>query len=297
MDRSETENLGAYTVTLAADQAGEDIAQGQWIHLIPAGEFTARDGRGPFSAGDAGKIVAASIQYAGTRQIPVDYEHQTDNAPKNGQPAPAAGWIKTLQARADGVWGLVEWTAKAVEHLKAKEYRYLSPVFNYREDGEVTRVLRAALTNNPALTELTALARAQDRPAAGPSLDDIRAVLGMSETDDNDTVLARVNELAKDRHGREEERIMLAVSKAVSGGHMPDTMHDFGLSLCRIDPALFDQFVTLVSPFFRFLRGTQTGGKPPDGVEGRFSSMNDDERAICQALGHTEDDLMKYGDC
>jgi phage I-like protein len=150
--------VGSIALALAA--TANEAQTEQWIHIMPSGEFSGRDGRGPWAMHNADAVIAASSAFAGKKPIPVDYDHQIDMAVKNGQPAPAAGWIKQLQARADGLWGLIEWTSKASAHLAAKEYRYLSPVFNHTPSGEVTRVLRAALTNNPAL-ELTALASAQ----------------------------------------------------------------------------------------------------------------------------------------
>ncbi|MBY0431223.1 MAG: phage protease, partial [Rhodospirillales bacterium] len=104
-------------------------------------------------------VIEASRRYAGRKLIAIDYDHQTDHAAKNGRPAPAAGWIKGLQARPDGIWGMVDWTGRAAEHLRKREYRYLSPAFSHSPNGEVTCLLRAALTNNPNL-ELTALASA-----------------------------------------------------------------------------------------------------------------------------------------
>ncbi|MEQ8956545.1 MAG: Mu-like prophage major head subunit gpT family protein, partial [Coleofasciculus sp. C2-GNP5-27] len=47
----------------------------------------------------------------------------------------------------------------AAEHIRKKEYRYISPTFLHERHGQnrVVRILRAALTNNPAL-HLVALA-------------------------------------------------------------------------------------------------------------------------------------------
>ena len=56
--------------------------------------------------------------------IVIDYEHQT----LRDMQAPAGGWIKNLFLKNDGIFAKVEWTQKAKEYLKNKEYRYLSPV-------------------------------------------------------------------------------------------------------------------------------------------------------------------------
>lgn len=95
---------------------------------------------------------------------PIDYEHQILEAKQNGQPAPAAGWFRRLEAREDGLWAVdVQWTERARQMIAAGEYRYISPVFAYdRKTGRVTRLLMAAITNNPALDGLTDLAPLTD---------------------------------------------------------------------------------------------------------------------------------------
>lgn len=82
----------------------------------------------------------------------VDYEHQTEE----GNPAPAAGWIKALENRGeDGLWARVEWTERAGEYLANREYRYFSPVFLVsRTDRRLMELLRVALTNAPRLNRL-----------------------------------------------------------------------------------------------------------------------------------------------
>jgi len=82
----------------------------------------------------------------------IDYEHQTL---KDVQ-APAAGWIKRLVDRGkDGLWAVVEWTERAREYLKNKEYRYFSPVFWVTKEGrKVARIENVALTNFPKINQL-----------------------------------------------------------------------------------------------------------------------------------------------
>lgn len=87
----------------------------------------------------------------------LDYEHQT----LSGQQAPAAGWIKKVYDRGkEGLWGMVEWTAKAIEYLRNKEYKYLSPVFSLNStDAETGKDIgatlqSAALTNDPFFSNL-----------------------------------------------------------------------------------------------------------------------------------------------
>jgi len=132
----------------------------EWAQLLPLGVIPSRDGRPAWRLSNAAAVIAAT-QARGVDPV-IDYEHQTDHAAANGNPAPAAGWVRLLMARADGIWARIEWTARARRMLEAREYRFLSPVFEFDQaTREVHRILRAGLTNDPALY-LQAIARMQD---------------------------------------------------------------------------------------------------------------------------------------
>jgi phage I-like protein len=60
----------------------------------------------------------------------------------------AAGWIEGLEARTDGLYSRVKWTAKALQHILEGEFRYYSPVIKVTRPMELKH---AALTNTPAL--------------------------------------------------------------------------------------------------------------------------------------------------
>lgn len=149
----------------------EVSAQGGRIQLLPYGEFRAVDGR-PFDAPawflteTNGRDVADLANQSRT-QLVVDYEHQTLYKEQNGQPAPAAGWIKWVSFTPKGLFADVEWTNKAAALIKNREYRYVSAVFAYDTQGYVRKLFHAALTNNPALDgmdEVLAAASVQFNP-------------------------------------------------------------------------------------------------------------------------------------
>jgi phage I-like protein len=119
------------------------------------------DGRGPFENSDPDSIVAASVAKMPQAGLVVDYNHSTDLAAPEGRPSPAAGWIKQFKVEQGAIFARVEWTGEAAEALKEKKYRYVSPVFEHDEGGHVTCILRAGVTNNPALAGLAAIASAQ----------------------------------------------------------------------------------------------------------------------------------------
>ena len=146
--------VSACAVAINTDAAPE------WLQLIPAGKFSAVDGRGPFDNRDPDSIIAESIARMPQVGLVLDYDHSTDLAAPEGRPAPAAGWIKQFKVENGAIFARIEWTADAAEAVIAKKYRYVSPVFEHNEDGKVERILRAALTNNPALVNLPAIAHA-----------------------------------------------------------------------------------------------------------------------------------------
>jgi phage I-like protein len=203
----------------------------QWVMLIPAGEFSGRDGRGPFRLADPARVIAATDALGLTAGVPIDYDHATDFAAPKGRPAPAAGWIRELAERDGALWGRVEWTPHGAKAITSREYRYISPVFQYSPDGAVTRLLRAGLTNNPNLYLTAISARAvagmgapgaevqhgrractaagaelgQGGEAMDTLLQQLCEMLGLGDDSSPEEVLAAVRALNESAHGDEDE--------------------------------------------------------------------------------------------
>lgn len=178
---------------LQTDQGGAP----EWVHLLPAGTFQGRDGRGPFSIDNAETLLAASRD-PGLDMV-IDYDHQTDYAavPKVGGVAPAAGWVRELNVREDGIWAKVEWTPKAAEMIANREYRYISPVFtSHKKTGKVVQLLRAALTNTPNLP-ITSINHSN--PDGDTSMDELlkslQAALGLGDDADAAAVIKAATEM------------------------------------------------------------------------------------------------------
>ncbi|EAR7071112.1 hypothetical protein J8N54_001653 [Salmonella enterica] len=139
-----------------------------WYQLLPAGEFSARDGR-PFDV-PGGKWLMDETAFSfiqasydsNDQPIVVDYNHQTLNKDKTGSDAPAAGWIKGdgLMFRPGvGLFVRPAFTDKAQAHIAAREFCYLSAVFHYHADtGRPFELRMVALTNDPGVTGMQALA-------------------------------------------------------------------------------------------------------------------------------------------
>ena len=135
------------------------------ILLIPAGKFSFRDDREDCINSNPEAVIAASAALKMEVGLPIDYDHATDFGAPNGLPAPASGWIKALRIVDGAIWGDVEWTAAGAAAIAAGEWRYSSAVFDFdKKTRIVTRVMRAALTNNPALYD-TAIAAKEAKMA------------------------------------------------------------------------------------------------------------------------------------
>lgn len=316
------------SAVFAVEIASADNGDG-WVHLLPAGRFKGRDGRGPYHLRDGEAIIAQTAKLG--MDLPVDYEHQIDHATKNGQPAPAAGWIKALKADVNGIWGQVEWTSKAREMLDRKEYRFISPVFSFhKQTGEITILHRAGLTNNPNL-HLTALASAElpDGETEMPPdpYEALRtglvAALALPEDADDAAILAAVEaltapveeapETAARRDTKADAGVMqlaaelnrvqareaeaaaqTLVNGAVTSGKLPPFLREWGLALCREKPDTFREFaekmVPLVAP------GPSSTASPTrlgTGHAASTPSLTPQELALCANMGIKPEDYHR----
>ena len=135
-----------------------------WVHLLPTsdGLVQTNDARGPYHVTNAEKIIADS--FADADRLPIDENHATDLAAPKGLPAPARGWIVEMQARADGIWGKVEWSDEGRSLLTERAYRNLSPVIALpnKASKSVTGILRASLVNRPNFRGLASLNQETD---------------------------------------------------------------------------------------------------------------------------------------
>jgi hypothetical protein len=150
------------TVPFAEDVLSETARR--TVRISPAGTVKSRKGTYLMDR-EAALAIIADFEQHGT-PIPIDWDHQSLGGPyaaPDGR-APAAGWIHRLSfTEGEGLFGEVEWNAKAVADIRGGAYRYLSPVV--RLDSETRRAFRlhsVALVNLPAIPKQDALA-ASDR--------------------------------------------------------------------------------------------------------------------------------------
>lgn len=229
------------------------------VLIAPWGEVNSAVGSFVVDAEGAAAVIASFVAH-GT-DIPIDYEHQTlggSYASPNGQ-APAAGWIKSLRAvtpeeavidaahPAAGLWADVEWTPMAAEQLRARQYRYLSPVaLVRRDDRRITGLHSAALTNKPAIIGMrpviNSTAIVNERVGAPEArMQPLREALGLDEAASDDAVIvaaaSRIDAL-ETAAGLDAARQRIA--RATSAGKLAATQHDWAMALALRDPSEFD---------------------------------------------------------
>lgn len=295
-----------------------DAHRKSWVQLFPGpGAFAARDGR-RFVLSNPDAVIASTRAHAGSKPIAVDYDHQLIHAASNGKPAPAAGWIVDLEARTDGIWGLIEWTAKAAAHLASREYRFISPYFaSNKQTGEVMRLYHAGLTNDPAL-EMTALASTQRKPMEEIE-GELRSLLNLEATSPSDAILEAVRgltsnvnaaaaarpdryvpielfeqvtaELHRNTQGMSLEAATMAVDREIGAGRLIPAMREWALDLCKANKPAFDGFIERTSGGFQHL---MTRHGPTGSPQSAASRPTDIETEIAQNLGHTPEE-MKAG--
>jgi len=148
------------------------------VQILPDGYFASTDGRendiagGKWLMDDVAFMSLAAHASTNNNDFLFDYEHQTLNSDKNGQPAPAAGWFKKLDyVPGQGLFAVdVDWTAAAAQFIKNKEYRYTSAVFSYdRTTGRPIELMHVALTNHPAVDGMKAIEALKANSNSGSS--------------------------------------------------------------------------------------------------------------------------------
>ncbi len=295
----------------------------RWVQLIPQGRMEGRDGRGPYQLKDAQRVIDATKRRAGSALLPVDYEHQTEFTQKNGQPAPAAGWIGKLEARPDGIWGQLSWTDRAAAHIRAGEYKYISPVFRHKASGDITLLLRAALTNNPNLEMNGVAASANDSDNV---ISELREILKLPADAALSTIVAKIRELVEigttSAHDatsfvpiEDFERVTEAFNKLNKGvdvmiagqhvegviekGKLPPFLRDWGVALCTANMPAFNSFVERTAGHYSHLFGDKTGGRNQVGFASAHASqsadgLSEDELSVCRRLGLRPEDYANH---
>lgn len=153
-----------------------ELSAGDWICLSPIGDFPHARG---MQRVDAAAVSAMANQFNSALAkvgralfggVPFYVGHPDVPGMANEFPdRKAYGWVKALEARADGLHGQIEWSEPGKTLLANKHYKYFSPYWDARTVGtekgktvyQPTALLSVGLTNQPNLP-VKPLANAKD---------------------------------------------------------------------------------------------------------------------------------------
>jgi hypothetical protein len=162
-----TESAANIRLSNAADSAFS-LLQKEWVQLSPYGDFphaqglqrvsfeAAREMERAFTtlASRASRLFAGAPMFVGHPDVPQFANQFPDRK--------AYGWIMALEARPDGLYGKMKWSAAGLELLQNGHYKFLSPYWEARQVGEENgrtvyepvSLISAGLTNEPNLPVL-----------------------------------------------------------------------------------------------------------------------------------------------
>lgn len=135
---------------------------------------------------------------AGSPELLIDADHTSC---EHGSTR-AYGWAKNL--RIESGRGLVAdfaFTPAGREAVNGREYRFVSPVFNVDERGQITSLESVALTNTPNLPVACVLNRSEtgvtsvEDQKGKPAMDEIKSLLGLAADATPEDVAAAVKAL------------------------------------------------------------------------------------------------------
>jgi hypothetical protein len=106
----------------AAELDDGDAETPRWIQLAPYGTWKPYGNDLSVTPEMAQQMVSHFKQNVRGHAVAFDYEHGT--IPTRG--TKASGWLQDVEARTDGLWGLVKWTKNAWDEIKAGEWKYFS---------------------------------------------------------------------------------------------------------------------------------------------------------------------------
>lgn len=288
---------------------------GDSFQVLPAGSFRAADGRPQNLKGWELINPDALLTKLAQRKndVLIDYEHQILNAVTNGQPAPAAGWVKPngFEWRPEhGLFARPQWTARASQMIADGEYRFISPVFRFSPtSGEITDLLHIGLTNDPAIDGMQGVAAAASRMNGDPipmnpellkllklpenaTEEDAIAALKtqqQSATQGADASAAAIAELAsmmkqfvQQQTLNERENLIAANNKKFTGA-MKEWAKTAPIEALR---AYINS-----APDIDALSKSQTDGKEPE--NGKDTTLTADEIALCKQMGLTHEEYLK----
>lgn len=299
----------------------------EWIELIPAadtdGIVRGLDGRWWRMPRPEAIVEAYDIPF------PVDINHATETQAKRGEASPAQAWIEQIEVRDGAIWGRAGWTERGINAIKARDYRFISPVFRFDfETLEILKLTSAALVNDPnfplalnhrtdpkedttvdkALREALGLDDNADIAAAVVAINALKqardTALNQAQTPsldkfvpraDYDTALNRATTAEQQLSERDQTdhnaKVEVAINAALKAGKITPATVDYHKASCATAEGL--------DRFNQFAEAAPVIGDP-SGLEGRTpdtekKALNAATANVARLFGNSAEDIQKYG--
>jgi phage I-like protein len=296
----------------------EGASAPDWVQLTPPGPvLRGRDGRA-WTMRDPQKVVDRFARNGA--DLPIDVEHASQIKAEAGEPAPAVGWMKELEARNGEIWARVEWTAAGADSVTSRAYRYLSPVLKYDgQTGEVVGIASAGLTNLPNLhlAALNSEQPAQSETAMDkvvlealglkPEATAAEAVVAITRLKESEQIalnraatpdpekfvpkadhllaLNRITAFEQADKVRQDAEVAAVVEEAIKAGKVAPASKDYHLASCRAEGGL-QRFKDFVASAPVIAASPELDKRDP---KDKATALNAEELAMCRMMGVSEE--------
>ncbi|MCY1705491.1 phage protease [Pannonibacter sp. SL95] len=282
------------------------------IKIAPRGRFTARDGR----VFDVDPEVLVARFAADGVHLPIDLDHATVRRAAAGEAAPAVGWVTQLEARADGLYGAVDWLDEGLRILTARTHRYISPVLQLDDTKRAIWLHSAALVAAPAVS-MPAVASADPSPQEHNMPKEIALALGLSP-DAGETsclsaittlkarvdpavhaeALARCAQLTADLAARDkaahDAKVAATLEGALKARKIVPAQRAAYEALCATPEGLA-QVEALLETFGAALTPSRLDAQtvPAGELTGDLATLSAEDREVMRQMGLSEDEYRK----
>lgn len=143
----------------------------------------------------------------GSPELLVDADHLSCE----GGSTKAFAWASNLRVEEGGLYADFKFTDSGSAAVNSREYRFVSPVFDVADSGEVVGLSSVALTNKPNLPvscvlnrEATGVTTVEDNKET-PNMEKILSALGLASDASEDDAVAAIESLKKERSDAKAE--------------------------------------------------------------------------------------------
>ena len=311
------------TSTALCFELGADVPE--WVEVLPPGpSVQGRDGR--TWSYEPGAVMAATLAHG--VDLPFDYLHATELKAPNGEEAPAAGWVREYRLNQRGALeARVEWTERARNAIAAREYRYVSPVFLFDQDGRIHRFSSFGLTNKPNLAikalnaeqsplnpentmDLAAILAALGLPATATEQQAVAAIQALKDAKeqalnsertpsldkyvpraDYDATVQRAQNAEQQLKQRDQEQLQTAINAeieaALKAGKITPATKAYHVAQCQQEGGL--------ERFREFVKAAPSVTDPvlPQGQPGTATALNSEQQTAARMLGMSDAEYLK----